>query len=194
MTAHAAITIADVWDAHTLHCKARGYVNGKGEACIRKCRGSHYTAELRCHAARVLSAMGGLFDDTGARVIITATILDSSSIWGVSPLTGEEFRLIDGQSDRAIPGAMGGRYDEYNVVMVPSWENLARNYATHDVDAYARDVRRASARVIASRDGIVRGKYAVTPSIRDAVRGRAWKDGEDVSHVVADIEAGRYKM
>ena len=196
MTAHTAITAADVWDAHTLACKARGFIQADMlTPCVRKCRGSQHTAEMRLHAARVTAALTGHATDANGARIILATVegLTSSEIYLTCPLCVRRFSIADGQGDRALPGHLGGRYGDDNVAMVCTSCNLAREFARHDMDAYAADVRRASARVARSVQGVMRGTTVVTSSHRVALRGIGkGQTITDIPSSVALIKRGPY--
>lgn len=196
MTAHAAITAADVWDAHTLACKARGFVQvDMVTPCVRKCRGSQHTAEMRLHAARVTAALTGhAVDAHGVRVVLaTVDGLTSLEIYLTCPLCERRFAVADGQGDRALPGHLGGRYSDENVAMVCTSCNLGREFAPHDMATYVADVRRASARVARSVQGVMRGTTVVTSAHRAAVRGNGrGQVMTDVPTSVALIKRGPY--
>ena len=196
MTVHSAITAADVWDAHTLACKARGFFQADMVTpCVRKCRGSQHTAEMRLHAARVTAALTGHATDVNGARVILATVdgLTSSGIYLACPLCVRRFAVADGQGDRAMPGHLGGRYADDNVAMVCTSCNLGREFARHDMDAYVADVRRASARVARSVQGVMRGTTVVTSSHRVAMRGVGkGQTITDVPSSVALIKRGPY--
>ena len=193
MTVHTAQTAADVWDAHTLACKARGFVTlREGNPCQR-CRGSQHTAEMRLHAARVTTALTGVARDAAGRpVYLTSPYLSSKDIFLTCPLCVGTFSLANGQGDRAIPGHAGGRYSETNIAMVCRPCNAAREFASHDAKRYAEDVRRASERVISSAHGIMRGPDYVTGDHRIAVRGTGVAVAGEVPAAVLAIAAGPY--
>ena len=146
-SAHSGIPFS-AWQRHTPQCDARGNVTkGKGKPCV-KCRASDATQEVRFNALAVSCIMTGHSPRINGESVRLAALRDyvrqaGDVITFMCPMSGQWVDVRDGEADRAVRGADGGRYVPGNVAMIDASANLARETVAHDGEQYVRDVRTA---------------------------------------------------
>ena len=142
------------WQRHNDHCIARGYVRKNGKPCTR-CRGARETREVRFFSLLVSLVMTGeslrLRDGRRVKVkeFLTLTRWELVHAEFVCPITGEWVRVEDAQSDRIVPGVLGGEYRPGNIALISARANLAKSDAAPSAD-YADRVATATAKVRAA--------------------------------------------
>ena len=144
---HSGIAFS-AWQRHTPQCDARGNVTkGKGKPCV-KCRASDATQEVRFNALAVSCIITGESPRVNGESVRLAALRDyvrqeGDVITFLCPVSRQWIDVRDGEADRAIRGADGGRYVPGNVAMIDASANLARETTAHRVGDYVRDVREA---------------------------------------------------
>lgn len=177
------------WQRHTPQCDARGNVTKRTGTACKKCRASDATQEMRFYALLTSVFLTGESVHVNGKAVpirrlATMTREQLAGATFVCPLTLRRIAIRDGQADRIVPGAMGGRYVPGNIALTAADANLAREQYGHNVEAYAADVMAASERVM-SVYGVPEG-VDMPSGWRAVSTGRATRALAGVPNVLAD--------